>query len=180
MTNSKLLLGYTWFRRTTFIGCLLSIYGCKEAPDSNQEGSANQQPKKPSLAVKLLALPSKENPVVYDIPPLLQLSMNQAKARLGRPIGEEQADYENATRMLIYKKRGLMLSVSYLVDTQQVDMVSLSIERDTTAFKYLLPLGNLSPNNTAYTIDTLHSEKPGLYRGIVVRRNPPVEYPSTH
>ena len=159
-------------------GCFVLACGCQEKPAPTQKASAKMKTERSSLASKPSTLVNRDNPAVFDIPPLLQLSVSQAKAKLGPPIDEVQADYENATRMLIYKKQGLVLSVSYLVDTRQVDMVSLSIERDTTATQYLLPLGNLSANDNAYLVDTLHSEKAGFYRGIVVRRNPPVEYPT--
>ena len=155
-------------------GCFLLTYSCKERPTSMQEPSTKTK----SLASKTSISAKKSSSTVFDIPSLLHLSISQAKAKLGRPMDEEQADYENATRVLIYKKQGLVLTVSYLVGTQQVDMVSLAIDRDTTAFQYLLPLGNLSATNNSYSIDTLHSEKVGLYRGIVVRANPPIEYPT--
>lgn len=112
---------------------------------------------------------------VFDIPVLLQLSIPQVKAKLGTPLEELQANAANTERSLVYKKGGLILSVYYILDTPNVEVISLTNERDTTAFRYLLPLGNISPSINTYRIDTLFGQKPGLYRGIAVRINPSVE-----
>ena len=166
------------FKTLILLSSFTLLWSCQEKPIPVHEISAKQKTEQPPLSPEVLPSTSKKRPVVFDVPPLLRLSVNQVKAKLGRPFGDEQADYENATRVLIYKKSGLVLSVGYFVNTQQVDMVSLAIDRDTTAFQYLLPLGNLSPISTAYSVDTLHSDKVGFYRGIVVRPNPPVEVPA--
>lgn len=115
---------------------------------------------------------------VFDIPVLLQLSVTQVKAKLGTPLEELQANAANTERSLIYKKDGLILSVYYILDTPNVDVISLTNERDTTDFRYLLPLGNVSPSIDTYRIDTLFGQKPGLYRGIAVRINASVEMPT--
>ena len=119
------------------------------------------------------------SPVVFDIPVLLRLSVAQVKAKLGPPADELQANAVNTERSLVYKKHGLVLSVNYFIDVPQVDVISLTNERDTTSFQYLLPLGNLSSTSPTYVIDTLRGKKVGFYRGIAVSPNPPIEYSTT-
>lgn len=45
------------------------------------------------------------NKVIFDIPALLPLTIAQIKAKLGKPVDELQADYMNAERGLVYKKK---------------------------------------------------------------------------
>lgn len=111
--------------------------------------------------------------VVFDIPALLRQSVAQVKASLGPPIDELQANVTDTERSLVYKRNGLVLTVDYFIDRQNIEVISLTGERDTTTFQHLLQLGNLSQTSTAYTIDTLRSEKARLYRGIAVSLNLP-------
>ena len=122
---------------------------------------------------------SVHNAATFDVPTLLPLSSLQVRKKLGPPIDELQADAFDGARSLVYSKNGLQLTVDYFVENNQVDRILLAPTHDTTAYQFLLPAGNLIQQDTTYTIEPQPGEKPGYYHGILIKHNPPLDYPAS-
>lgn len=115
--------------------------------------------------------------IAFDVPTLLRLSIPQVKKKLGPPADELQANVTDTERSLVYNRNDIQLTINYIVETNRIDNIGLAAKRDTTAYAYLEPLGNLSRLDTAYVIEPQQGEKVGQYHGILIKPNPPVEFP---
>ena len=155
---------------------VLMLYSCrnKDSSINTPEGArfpAGQSDKSTHTLEKT------RSRVVFDVPSLLRISILDVRKKLGPPADELQANVTDTERSLIYNKNGLRLTIDYIVETNQVDIISLAATRDTTAYSYLVPLGNLNQDDTTYVIKPQQSEKSGYYHGILIQPTPPAEFP---
>lgn len=167
MSNTKILI------LAVSAGVLCS---CRDKQASTQAVRGDVKLSAP-INVPGQALGKVRQAVAFDVPSLLQLSVPQIKRRLGPPADELQANVTDTERSLIYNKNGIQLTINYIVETNQIDNIGLAAKRDTTAYAYLEPLGNLNQQDTAYVIEPQQGEKAGQFHSLLIKPNPPVEFP---
>jgi hypothetical protein len=144
------------------------ISSCHDKQTAAQPVRADVKPEAQAATLSQIA-PKKHQASIFDMPALLKLSISQIRM---------QANVTDTERSLIYKKDGLKLTIDYIVQTGQVDDIALTTEHDTDDYVHLESLGNLSQQDTAYSIEPQPGKSAGNYEGVLIRPNPPVEFPA--
>jgi hypothetical protein len=153
------------------------ISSCHDKQTAAQPVRADVKPEAQAATLSQIA-PKKHQASIFDMPALMKLSISQIRSKLGPPLDEMQANVTDTERSLIYKKDGLKLTIDYIVQTGQVDDIALTTEHDTDDYVHLESLGNLSQQDTAYSIEPQPGKSAGNYEGVLIRPNPPVEFPA--
>ena len=120
--------------------------GCgapQRQPDEQTAPAARPVPPLPRPAVSTAA-------PAFDIPALLNLTANQVRAKLGKPVSDQQNDNPVSMKDLLYRKQGYELFVSYEVMSGRVFSFYIPAIKPRKDYQYLLKVGNVNQHDPRY------------------------------
>ena len=129
--------------------------------------SRNIPPADPVLAKAPLTRADSTVPV-FDLAALVNLRANQIRARLGKPLSDQQESDNEQMKSMFYKQRGYELSIDYEVQSQRLLQLQLSTgDKPWKKLNDYLRAGHVSQTDKHYTLSLLNEEA-GLLQGIDV------------
>lgn len=141
------------------------LSGCTESqrPPSAPVGPATA----PTIAVPRAAV---AGPVVqiFDISALVGMTADQIRARLGKPVSDQQNDNPISNKDLLYRSQGYELFISYEVMSGRIFSFYIPAVKPKKEYRHLLKIGNVNQHDKRYLVEPLRRAD-GLYEGIVVR-----------
>lgn len=105
---------------------------------------------------------------MFDIPALLNLTADQIRAKLGKPISDQQNDNPISNKDLLYRKQGYELFISYEVMSGRVFSFYIPAIKPQKAYQYLLKVGNVNQHDPRYLVEPIDRED-GFYEGVAIR-----------
>lgn len=161
---------------------ILFVFG---AITGNNKSTSNTQPATSSSSTKPVLKQAKTTPVApkytFDIPSLLGKNIDEIRQILGAPSDgdmteptAEQVSLGASQWDNTFKKDGKELVVTFSPSTRKV--VDFFIGTDdpsgkTTDEQHLLDIGNLTKDNSSYTVEPVKAIKdPSVITGVIIRQ----------
>ena len=104
---------------------------------------------------------------VFDIPALMELTADQIKAKLGKPVSDGQESIDEEVNSLRYQRRGYDLSIDYEVKSRRIATYYFNPHKLVKEPAALLQAINATQNDKRYSVQYL-SEGNGVYNGVLI------------
>lgn len=138
------------------------LAGC--TPPSSPESNTSVTPPPPPISGTAPALASSaSDATIFDVPSLLDKSIDQIEHLLGKPTGSDSPNTSDNELERTYRRQSQTLVITYNVSTKEVVGLFLPASEPTDiakTYSQLLEVGNLKPNSDHYTVDSLISSEP--------------------
>ena len=106
--------------------------------------------------------------VVFDLDALHGLSIDQLKAKLGKPVKDLQSNFDGSQRECLFKKKGFLLDANYDVRSRIVDILILSDTSSILCYKQLLSLSNADTTSIRYKVEASQGPNTGSNVGVEI------------
>ena len=158
---------YVWTRGRKLVAGLIGVITLVSV------GSATMIDTEPAATAQAIATPTVSQ--TLDVPSLVGKNLNELETALGTPSydGKPTATYTQFSEIRTWEKTwskgGYSLTATYDIDTQEVIDLFFSPAAGTDSASNILAAGNLSQNDSRYSVELVKALNASGYTGATVK-----------